>query len=507
MSQPASAWQKSLRRSDVAIQADQKKRNPNKPSVEARRRSVDAIKTEKFPKNNLGDGATTKQPTAGGATKHRVAKLSIVTEEAPPVDEDPLNNGGQDEDVFLGVENKGAKPKRPTRSRKSTLGSVNSQTSALSASANPEDASNKGAARGGAAAKAPSKKGNFLSALPKTPDLVSPLTPFKSQSGFSFNLSPLPLPSGVKNIDVEDGTEWAYTPDILEYLHVQDREYASHDNYTLWRLKREDGREYTQRKVNTSRQTLMDWIIEVLHYMRTSQECLYNTVHIIDRYIWKRETSLDASNVQLVGAAAILIGTKLEEYYHANVKELWKLTANSCTPTQIKNMEMKVLQGLGFSTYSLDPVIYINRFIVAAQREEDILFREACLLCLDCTIPFQKKWAVQTSKKSAAAIMASLALIPNRPNPIKAEEELWHPTLQHYTGYSYDEVVGVAIDMLDILLLAADDSISAVDRGFGGVRVKFTSQSGHSGLLKTTYLSLHNIYAAKAKLRPLDRLV
>ena len=150
----------------------------------------------------------------------------------------------------------------------------------------------------------------------------------------------------------------------------------------------------------------------------------------MDRYIWKRETSLDASNVQLVGAAAILIGTKLEEYYHANVKELWKLTANSCTPTQIKNMEMKVLQGLGFSTYSLDPVIYINRFIVAAQREEDLLFREACLLCLDCTIPFQKKWAVQTSKKSAAAIMASLALIPNRPNPIKAEEELWHPTLQ-----------------------------------------------------------------------------
>ena len=63
--------------------------------------------------------------------------------------------------------------------------------------------------------------------------------------------------------------------------------------------------------------------------------------------------------------------------------------------------------------------------------------------------------------------------------------------------------------MLDILLLAADDSISCAvhQRGFGGVRVKFTSQSGHSGLLTTTYLSLRNIYAAKAKLRPLDRLV
>ena len=79
----------------------------------------------------------------------------------------------------------------------------------------------------------------------------------------------------------------------------------------------------------------------------------------------------------------------------------------------------------------------------------------------------------------------------------------WPVTLQHYTGYSYDDVVGVAIDMLDILLLAADDSISAVDRGFGGVRVKFSSQSGHSGLLTTSYLSLHNIYAAKAKLKPL----
>ena len=150
----------------------------------------------------------------------------------------------------------------------------------------------------------------------------------------------------------------------------------------------------------------------------------------MDRYIWKRETSLDVSHVQLVGCAAILIASKLEEYHHANVKELFKLTAKSCTPMQITNMEMEVLQVLGFSTYSLDPVNYINRFIVAAQREEDILFREACLLCLDCTIPFQKLWAVQTSKKSAAAIMSSLALIPNRPNPIKAEEELWHPTLQ-----------------------------------------------------------------------------
>ena len=69
MSQPASAWQKSLRRSDVgsAIQADHKKRNPTKPPVEARRRSVDSIGTEKFPQNNLG-GATTKQPTAGLTT-------------------------------------------------------------------------------------------------------------------------------------------------------------------------------------------------------------------------------------------------------------------------------------------------------------------------------------------------------------------------------------------------------------------------------------------------------
>ena len=138
-------------------------------------------------------------------------------------------------------------------------------------------------ARGAAAANAPSKRGNFLSALPKTPDLVSPLTPFKSQSGFTFNLSPLPLPSGVKNIDVDDGTEWAYTPDILEYVKVQDNEYASHDNYTLWSLKREDGREYSQRKVAITRQNLMDWIIEVHHHLRTSQESLYNTVHIIDR--------------------------------------------------------------------------------------------------------------------------------------------------------------------------------------------------------------------------------
>ena len=91
-------------------------------------------------------------------------------------------------------------------------------------------------------------------------------------------MSPSPLPKGVKCIDTDDGTEWSYAPYAIQYIKAEDVLYAQMNNYTLWKLK-----EYNQRRSLKVRETLMDWIVEVLHYFKGSQEALYNTIHLIDR--------------------------------------------------------------------------------------------------------------------------------------------------------------------------------------------------------------------------------
>lgn len=482
----ASTWQKSLRRSDVGpgLPAAEKKKTTLVRPGPGPRRSTTAASAAAIKATDWHPGVvvTAAAPPKPGAGVRKVSKLSVVNEEEALEDD-----AADDEDVFAGgVENNG-KPRRPSRSRKSTLGSVGSGTSAFSGQGGLPDTAK--------ATKAPSKdhrKATFLSLLPKTPDLVSPLTPARSHAPFS--MSPLPLPRGVKCIDTDDGSEWSYAPHVMHYVKSEDVSYAQMDNYTQWKLQ-----DYNQKKSIKVRETLMDWIIEVLHYYNGSQEALYNTIHLIDRYVYTTNGALSNSDVQLVGVACVLIATKLEEYYAANIEDLSRLTQNSCSTSRIRKMELKVVGALQFRSYSLDPMLFLNRFIVAAQREEDPMFKEACHFFLDSLIPVQAQWAVKTSVKCAAAVLTALVLIPNTPNPIQAEEELWHPTLKYYTEYRKEYLITLSEQMIQNLWEVKCSPNPKIP--CSGVKAKYCSRSKHSEFLKTPHCSEENVQRAMLEIQ------
>jgi len=522
----ASEWQKSLRRSDVGPglpPGDKRNGAFARPRAGPRKSTGGAVAkvTEKKPAvlvtapSDLTSGVTRKEvgpglppgdkgkgafarPRAGvlggavakGVEKHpavlvtapsdltsgvtrKVSKLSVVNEEdAIDVAKDGVDDNGE---VFEGMENRSAKPRRPSRSRKSTLGSVGSGRSDVSKSAAD------GTSKNNLAPNAPSKKASLLSPLPKTPDLVSPLT----LSRIALPPSPMPLPKGVKCIDTDDGSEWSYAPHIIQYSKQEEEVYTQSANYTDWTLK-----PLSKYKSLKTRETVMDWIIEVLHYFSGSQEALYNTVHLIDRYVISTGGNLNHDKIQLVGVAAVLLATKLEEYHPANVEELSRLTEGSCSKDTIKKMEMKMLQALSFQTYSLDPMLFLNRFIVAAQRENEPIFKEACQFFLDSFIAKKWQWAVQTSAKCAAAVLTTLVLMPNTANPIGAEEELWTPTLQFYTEFKISDIVSISQQMITNLWEVKSTKTKQV---VAGLTAKYISKSKHMQFLKTEHCSKENI--------------
>jgi len=189
-----------------------------------------------------------------------VPKLSVVNEEDTiDVAKDGVDDNGE---AFEGKENQSAKPRRPSRSRKSTLGSVGSGRSDISKSAAD------GTSKNNLAPNPPSKKALLLSPLPQTTNLVSSLTP----SRIGLPTSPMPLPKGVKCSDTDDGSEWSYAPHIIQYCKQEEEVYSQSANYTEWTLK-----PFSKYKSFKIREIVMDGIIGVLHDFSGSQEALYTS--------------------------------------------------------------------------------------------------------------------------------------------------------------------------------------------------------------------------------------
>ena len=140
------------------------------------------------------------------------------------------------------------------------------------------------------------------------------------------------LPSGVLNIEIDEGL-YAYSRELYEYLKESEKAYVIPQDF-LGSIT-----------VNT-RMILVDWLIQVQHHLKLTQESLYLTVSILDTILNRRE--VDADKLQLLGITAMLLATKLEEYYPAKVGKLIQLTENSYTREQVLEMERMLIQILGF---------------------------------------------------------------------------------------------------------------------------------------------------------------
>lgn len=99
---------------------------------------------------------------------------------------------------------------------------------------------------------------------------------------------------------------------------------------------------------------LVDWLTRVQHHLKLSEETLYRTVIILDRVLWQR--SVEPDMLQLVGITAMLLASKLEEYYPVKVAKLIDLTENSYRLRQVLDMERTILAVLDFKVGFPSPV-------------------------------------------------------------------------------------------------------------------------------------------------------
>jgi cyclin B len=140
-------------------------------------------------------------------------------------------------------------------------------------------------------------------------------------------------------------------------------------NIIYYNLLKEEEREikpmpdYTymsrQNEINEKmRSILVDWIIEVHFKFGFTDETLFMTVSIIDRYLSIAQIS--RTNFQLLGITALMIACKHEEIDLPKINDFIYITDNAYVKEEVIKMEEMVLSKLNFSFLYPSPIKFFE---------------------------------------------------------------------------------------------------------------------------------------------------
>merc|ERR1712077_141424 len=130
-----------------------------------------------------------------------------------------------------------------------------------------------------------------------------------------------------------------YVQDIFAYLRCLENKYAIKEAY----LKGKRGV-----IIPKMRAVLVDWLVEVHQQFTLLEETLFLSVAILDRYMQLQAENITRKKLQLVGVTAMFIAAKYEEMYAPEIGDFVYITDNAYSQSQIREMEMDVLQVLRF---------------------------------------------------------------------------------------------------------------------------------------------------------------
>jgi len=292
-----------------------------------------------------------------------------------------------------------------------------------------------------------------------------------------------PLPEGVVNICIDEGL-YEYSREVFVYL--RDVEKALPTDYLG-----------SGSITNSMRMILVDWLTQVQHHLKLTQESLYLCVNILDAVLLERD--VDPDKLQLLGVTSLLMATKLEEYYPAEIGKLLHLTENSYSRKDVLMMERVVLQVLKFQCYIPTAQVFLLRYTRAALRSNDEQFYETCCFIIDSQLVLTTHPCFRASETAAAATVLSLLLYHlafNGGQEAPDAQQIWTKSLEHFSGFKIGEILEPATIMVDQMIAACNE-----DYKYRGAVKKYQSQSQHKKLAFEDHVQEKNLRKAKRVLK------
>ena len=219
-----------------------------------------------------------------------------------------------------------------------------------------------------------------------------------------------------------------------------------------------------QKDINENvRAILVDWIISVHAKFKLLPETLYLTINLIDRYFCI--FNIRKSDVQLVGVAALLIGTKYEEIYPPTVKDFIYLTDNTYSRAQILSMEQSILFHLQFEIQQTSSYRFLERYSKIAKADSPTFYLAQYLL--ELALLDSKMNQYKPSLLASTAIYVSLRVQLSDSNRRRSSQtSVWTRDLVENTGYANNDLQNCAKNYFQLASLIQRSELQAILRKF-----------------------------------------
>ncbi|KAG6430966.1 hypothetical protein SASPL_109040 [Salvia splendens] len=190
----------------------------------------------------------------------------------------------------------------------------------------------------------------------------------------------------------------------------------------------------SQPEINAKmRAILVDWLVQVHNKFELSQETLYLTINLVDRYLASKITA--RKELQLVGLGAMLIASKYEEIWAPEVNELVFISDKTYSSAQILCMEKMILGQLEWSLTVPTPYVFLVRFIKASMSDakvENMVYMLAEVAMMNYS----------TAMKYSPSLIAASAVYVARCSLNTAPA--WNEALRQHTGFLEEQLMECA---------------------------------------------------------------
>ena len=143
----------------------------------------------------------------------------------------------------------------------------------------------------------------------------------------------------------------------------------------------------------------------------------------------------------------MFIASKYEEMYAPEIGDFVYITDRAYTESQIREMEMRILDTLGFDLGRPLPLHFLRRNSKAGN--VDALTHTMAKYIMELTLVEYKMAHWKPSLVAASALALSLKVLDQDQ---KSLSQLWSPTLVHYTSYKLSEISDTVAKLATLVL-------------------------------------------------------
>lgn len=200
---------------------------------------------------------------------------------------------------------------------------------------------------------------------------------------------------------------------------------------------------------------LIDWLVEVHLKFKLSNETLFITVQLIDRYLSKVDTQ--RSKLQLVGITAMLIACKYQEIYPPEVNDFIYISDRAYTKLEILRMEETLLNTLHFNITAPSALSFAKRWLRVSARHDHNTTNDMTEFLLQLTLVDYNTLVFLPSMVATSCCVLGMQFLEPNPNILEVME---------HSGYTLVDLEACMSHITELVKTSKTGKLTAVFRKF-----------------------------------------